>query len=136
MELSLTGKRTIVDFLVRELDPKIIYLYGSFARKEGRTDSDIDLAFYGNHSKSAYELLVLANELASSLKRDIDLVDLQPASSVFRAQVISTGEVLYCSDENLRANYEIRVYKEYAMLNRERKPVLDRIREEGTIYGI
>lgn len=136
MGFSVKDKTTIVDFLVQELNPKIIYLYGSFARKEERADSDIDLAFYGGLSKSPYELLMLANQLASHLRRDVDLVNLQATSTVFQAQVVSTGEILFLQDEVLRANYEIRVYKEYAMLNRERKPILDRIREEGSIYGI
>lgn len=134
MELSPIAKDIIVEFLIGKLDPKIIYLYGSFARKEGRSDSDVDLAFCGEHSMSTYELLMLANQLALKIKKDVGLVNLQAASAVFQAQVVSGGEVLYSPNEVLRANYEIRVYKEYAMLNRERKPILDRIREEGSIY--
>lgn len=136
MELSVADKTTIVDFLLQELDPQMIYLYGSFARKEGRADSDVDLAFYGNCSKDPYELIMLANQLAAILKKDVDLVHLQTASTVFQAQIVSTGEVLYVQDEVFHANYEIRVYKEYAMLNRERKEILERIREEGSVYGI
>lgn len=44
MELTLECKKVIVGFLVEALEPQIIYLYGSFAKAEGRTDSDIDVA--------------------------------------------------------------------------------------------
>ncbi|MCK9524454.1 MAG: nucleotidyltransferase domain-containing protein [Limnochordia bacterium] len=135
MELSLDSKNTIVRFLLEKLNPELIYLYGSFARGEGRTESDIDLAVYGIDESGPYTLFLLANELAQSLKRDVDLVDLKAASTVFRAQVITRGELLYCRDKTFRGYYEMRVLKDYAKLNEERKVILDVIREEGSVYN-
>ena len=48
MRLSPECEKRIVDFLVKEFDPQMVYLYGSFARGHGRVDSDIDLAVYPN----------------------------------------------------------------------------------------
>ena len=78
----------------------------------------------------------MANELAMLLKRDVEIVDLRDVSTVFGAQIVSTGKVLYCLDEMFRANYEIRVFKDYAKLNEERSVILKAIREDGSIYGI
>jgi len=37
--------------------------------------------------------------------------------------------------EELMTNYNIRVFKEYAKLNEERKIILDAIERDGKIYG-
>ncbi|NLL48421.1 MAG: nucleotidyltransferase domain-containing protein [Firmicutes bacterium] len=134
MELSQDAKTTIVQFLLGKLNPELIYLYGSFARGEGRNESDIDIAIYGGSECDAYTLFLRANELAQHLRRDVDLVDLKTASTVFRAQVITRGELLYCRDQTFKGYVEMRILKDYAKLNEERKVILDAIREEGSIY--
>lgn len=35
--------RRMVESIVREVDPEYVYLFGSYARGEARTDSDVDL---------------------------------------------------------------------------------------------
>ena len=65
----------------------------------------------------------------------MDQVDLRSASTVMRAQVISTGERLYCANEPYCGEFEDRVYSEYAHLNEERQHILNDIRERGRIYG-
>ena len=89
-------------FLVEKLKPKFIYLFGSFAKGEGRDDSDIDL-------------------------KKID--------TVFAAQIVGNREELYSIDEYLKANYNMKTFREYAKLNEERQIILDRIEKEGKIYG-
>lgn len=46
MYLSDKEKEMIVEFLKKKLNPEFIYLFGSYARGEGRVNSDIDLAIY------------------------------------------------------------------------------------------
>ena len=135
MELPQDTKDTIVQFLLDKLNPELIYLYGLFARAEGRSDSDIDLAIHGADESDPYTLFLLANELAQRLRRDVDLVDLKSASTVFRAQVIARGELIYCGDKNVKGYLEMRILKDYAKLNEERKVILDAIREEGSVYN-
>ncbi len=135
MQLSQDSQETIVKFLREKLNPELIYLYGSFAQGEGRKDSDIDLAVYCTDPREAYALFLLANELAQRLRRDVDLVELQRASTVFRAQVITSGKLLYCKDKTFQGYYEMRVLKDYAKLNEERNVILDAIREEGSVYN-
>lgn len=59
MVLSKENKAMVVDFLLDELNPQLIYLYGTYAHSQGRADSDVDL------------------------------VNLNSASTVFRAQVVT-----------------------------------------------
>ena len=112
-----------------------IYLFGSAAAGEMRADSDIDLAVLLDTPVPAAQLWSLAQKLAVSVGHDVDLIDLQSASTVMRAQVISKGKRLYCANELLCSNFEDRVYADYARLNEERRYILDDIRERGRIYG-
>lgn len=121
--------------ILEDLSPHIIYLFGSFAADQMTTDSDMDLAFLSDQEYGDYEVFVLAQKLADTAGRDVDLIQLRKASTVFQAQIVSTGKVLYCADEKVKDQYEMLALKKYAKLNEERKPILDRIKKEGTIYG-
>lgn len=65
----------------------------------------------------------------------MDLIDLSAASTVFQAQVVSTGKTIYCTDFNKKAQFEMKVLKMYARLNEERSLILKRIMESGSVYG-
>lgn len=121
--------------LLKEYNPIVIYLFGSASRGELRKDSDIDIAVLTNDSLDDYEVFMKAQELANIFKRDVDLIDLKKSSTVFKAQVVGKGKVIYCLDENERMLFEMRSFKEYVMLNEERKEILDNIKERGSVYG-
>ena len=135
MYLSEEYKKIIVKYLIEKLNPKFIYLFGSFANGEGRQDSDIDLAVYTDEKAEAYDLFLLSNELSFKVKRDVQIVNLKDIDTVFSAQIVGNREELYCTDETIMGNYNIRIFKDYAKLNEERKIILDSIRRDGNIYG-
>ncbi|KYD25652.1 nucleotidyltransferase domain-containing protein [Geobacillus sp. NFOSA3] len=126
--------QTIVQFLVKKINPYVIYLFGSEAQQQARQDSDIDLAFLSERTLSHYERFMIAGELAAILNCDVDLVDLKEATTVFQAQVVGKGKVLYCADDDKKAQFEMKVFKEYAKLNEERAEILERIRKRGAVY--
>lgn len=128
-------KKDIVEFINKEFSTRIIYLFGSFARGEGRQDSDIDLAIYSTSNIDEYELFILAGNLSFKVKRDVQIINIKNASTVFAAQIVGLGEVIYCDDEEFRANYEIRIFKDYAKLNEERAAILEVIERDGKVYG-
>ncbi|MGL4762234.1 MAG: type VII toxin-antitoxin system MntA family adenylyltransferase antitoxin [Sarcina sp.] len=121
--------------MLSDFNVSIIYIFGSFARNEVREDSDIDIAFLCDKEINEYECFMKGQEIADAVKREVDLIDLKKASTVFIAQVVGTGKVIYCNDEVKRGYFEMRALKEYALLNEERKVILDRIKESGTVYG-
>ena len=112
-----------------------IIQFGSFARGEGREDSDVDLAIYTTEPINPYDLFLAAGDLSFEIKKDVQIVHLKDISTVFAAQILGTREVLYRTDEQLMANYNIRILKDYAKLNEERKIVLDAIERDGKVYG-
>jgi len=133
--LSNNDLNKIKDILVSNINPYLIYLFGSSVNGAFREDSDIDIAFLSDNELSDYEVFMIAQEIAGVFNRDIDLIDLSKASTVFKAQIVGTGKVIYCSDDTRRMYFEMRSFKEYALLNEEREVILRSIKERGSVYG-
>lgn len=126
----------IVDAITTALPGvEAIYLFGSADTPEQRADSDIDLAFLSRQPVDAVRRWEFAQRLASSLGRDVDLVDLHEASAVMRAQVVARGRRLYCADEAACERFEDYVFSAYARLNESRRDILGQIAREGRIHG-
>jgi predicted nucleotidyltransferase len=102
-----------------------IYVYGSFARGEMRADSDIDVAFLHEREFDPVEVFTIAQELASSVHRDVDLIDLHRAPTALRAQVIGEGRRIHTGDELLAGTFEMYTLSDYARLNEERREILE-----------
>lgn len=114
-------------FLQKSLEPFLLVLFGSSVKGAMRSDSDIDIAFLSEKNYDAYEVFMTAQELAAIIKRDVDLMDLSKASTVLKAQIVSSGRVIYCSNETGRMNFFMKSLKEYAVLNEQRLPVITKI---------
>ena len=128
--------QALIQFL-RQAIPDLIALYrfGSHAKGGTRPDSDVDLAVLTGNPIPALRRFELAQELATRLHCEVDLVDLRAASTVMRMQVISTGECLNSANGSARREFEMYVYSDYARLNEERREILNRVRASGVIYG-
>jgi predicted nucleotidyltransferase len=113
----------------------VVYLFGSQAGDAARPGSDVDLAVLAAEPIAPGRLLHARQELVSRLRRDVDLIDLARASTVMRAQVVSTGRLLRNGDPSFCEHFEATVYSAYARLNEERREILARIREEGRVHG-
>lgn len=133
MTIEDAGK-LITDFLVDRITPSVIYLFGSRAADRARSNSDYDIAYLSDKHLSNYERFMLAQELAAILNRDVDLVDLKQASTVFQTEIIETGKVLHGDHSTDKALFEMRALKDYAILNEERRVILENISERGQIY--
>lgn len=128
------------DTLMAKLKEKVpdliaIYQFGSQVRGETHKGSDIDLAFLAPQSLSPVQRFDLEQELALLAHKDVDLVDLQKASTVMRMQVISTGSCLLSINDTKRDRFETMVFSAYARLNEERREILKNIQQQGRIYA-
>ena len=129
------AERAQVIALLAPLKPSFIYLFGSAARGELRAESDVDIAFYSLESVDHLVVFKMSESLAAALNRDVDLIDLSVSNDVIRAEVIGTGELLSAPDVQVLYERQMRWLKQYTMLNRERRPIIERIKREGKIYG-
>ena len=112
-----------------------VYRFGSFGTGYERPGGDLDLAVYAGGSLPTVGLWNLAQELASAVGRDVDIVDLAAASTVMRSQVIHDGHRVYCANTMACETFEDYVYSSYARLNEERREILQDILRRGSVYG-
>jgi predicted nucleotidyltransferase len=126
----------ITDFLREAISGLVaVYRFGSTVAQRTHAQSDIDIAFLAATRIDPVDRFALQEKLASRVGRDVDLLDLQTASTVMRMQVISNGHVLATYDTKAREAFEDHAYTSYARLNEERREILDQVRREGRVYG-
>lgn len=114
----------IIDSLKKKLAPifrrdkriAAAYLFGSYSQGATHQGSDIDLAILLSSPKnfSLDDALDLEVKIALSLKTEkFDLVLANNVSLILQFRVISTGKLIYVSDDNLRCDFEEMVMLEY-----------------------
>jgi predicted nucleotidyltransferase len=129
-------ERVIVDD-IRAAVPDVIavYLFGSSAQGSAHSGSDTDIAVLVPQALPPEVRFDLQERLAARIGGDVDLVDLGSASPVMAVQVLGGGRLLHDGDTSARGLFEDRALSAYARLNEERRGILQRIRDEGTVYG-
>ncbi|MDY6774281.1 MAG: nucleotidyltransferase domain-containing protein [Candidatus Nanohaloarchaea archaeon] len=90
------------------------YLYGSYARGEEHSDSDVDIAVYFR-DYSLDKLLEVGRRLQeeADVGREVDVRSLNGADLVFQRNVLKDAELLYEKDPEARARFERSVYNRY-----------------------
>lgn len=128
-------EQKIISYLSDKISPFLIILFGSSVNGATHPESDIDIAFLSDNKKlDKYLLFMTAQELAAQIGQDVDLIDLSSASTVFQAQIVHTGKIIYCTNERKKAEFQIKALKMFTKLNEERHEILKKINESGSIY--
>ncbi len=110
--------------ILSSLRPAAVYLFGSAASNRLRPSSDIDLAILPTQIIPATVMSQTALRLAETLRRDVDLIDMNRSNAVLRKEVLANGRLLYETDPGRRNEFEMYALSDYARLNEERAPVL------------
>ena len=122
---------SIKNILVKAFNPYLIYIFGSTVKNRDRGDSDIDIAVLAGKRVDEYELFILSQKLADILKKEVDLIDLNRVSTVFKIQIIKTGNLIYNSNNRKKMYFQMRTMKAYAILNEERQEIIDKIKSRS-----
>ena len=125
----------ITNLLKEKIECEAIILFGSYARETQTKESDIDIAFKTNKRIKAQEKFELVQELEEMLKIDVDLINLDDITDVFRYEILMNGKTLYCKDDFQFDMYKLDMYREYLDLNESRRSIIERVKNGGTIYG-
>ncbi len=126
----------IVEIIKRNVASLVaIYRFGSTANGYAARESDVDVAILPRAPMNSMERWELQEQLALAIHCPVDLVDLLRASTVMRMQVVNSGILLFESDTAARMKYETMIYSSYALLNEERREILDEVKAKGSVYG-
>jgi predicted nucleotidyltransferase len=124
--------------MLRESLPglRAVYRFGSSGSVYETPQSDLDLAVWCLPAVPDDALWWLAQDLAAQCGRDVDLVNLNTASTVMRHQIVTTGERLFAAPPLIDIElFETHVLSEYASLNERRALILQDVLESGAVYG-
>jgi len=129
-------RTALVDAIVAALpDVVAVYLFGSEASDEARSDSDLDVAVLTPAPLDPVQRWELQEHLATLVRRDVDLVALRSASTVMRMQVVENGRLLLDADPTARGEFEATVLSDYARLQSERRGIIEDATSRGQIHG-
>ncbi len=132
-ELTLCAAREAV--LAAFPDAWAIYVYGSFARGDEVSSSDIDLALLLPPDARIGDLLALLSDVSARVHREVDLVDLRRVSDVLRREVLAEGRPIYVSRPGDVLEWEGTAISRYQRYREEVRDLLDDFKKTGIGYS-
>jgi len=120
-------KSLLVSHIVTKVPTvKLIYLFGSMVTGQQHENSDLDIAILPAPALDNLERWQIAQDLACEFDINVDLVDLNVASTVLCQQVITTGELLWGSqvDDDF---FAVKTMSMYQHLQQERALIMQDI---------
>lgn len=127
-------KKTIITQLTKSIPTtKAIYLFGSQADKTATTQSDVDIAFLADEKIDKVKIWEISNEIAFLLKKDVDLIDLKETNTIFKLQIISTANRIYCTNLKSVEAYESLAYSFYVRFKEERREIEEQILKDKKV---
>jgi len=112
-----------------------LYVYGSFARGDHTTSSDVDLAVLLPPDEKINDLLGALNDLSARVGREVDLVDLRRVSDVLRREVLAEALVLFVANPGKVLEWEGNAMTRYQHYREEIKATLEQFEQTGIGYG-
>ena len=117
-------KTAILHVLEQFPQVKIAYLFGSAARDQLTSMSDIDVAVAAETKLPLETRLALAIKLSKALHREVDLIDLQDVAGEILQQSLCQGINLLQTDSDLHARLIKRLWFDQADLMPYRRRIL------------
>ena len=135
MYLDVNYKQIIIDMLKKDI-PKLqaLYIFGSYADGTATNTSDIDIAYLTTETLTPTQRWDISQKLAILLSRDIDLIELTETNTIFRYQILSKGTRIYGEGYDVES-FETLAYSFYLRFQEERKPIVDEILKNRSVFG-
>lgn len=115
MDISKKQQEKISE-IAKKYSLKLVLLFGSFANRKNRKDSDLDIAIFGSQKISFHKELKIIGEFSRIFGKEIDLTILNRANPLLSFQVSKNCVLLYGAKEDFFKfkTYAFRLYSDYA----------------------
>ena len=90
------------------------YIFGSYASKLAREDSDIDIAIYLKDQIDTKEYLNIKTNLIESCGKEIDLIILNEATPLLKLEIYRNNILLFTRDKTIESNFKVKRLFEYS----------------------
>ncbi len=91
------------DILSGHPSVEMAFLFGSLAARQGRMESDLDLAVATANPLTPQTKIELIEDLAVAIGRPVDLIDLARAHGPLLQQIVTRGRMILCKNRTLYA---------------------------------
>ena len=117
-----------------------IYLYGTWGTEHQRAGSDLDIAVLlpraAAQAVDFWAWCQLSVEVASAAKvARADLINLRCVDTSFQAEILRTGRLIQCADDEVQLGFETLVLSMYQRLNEERAEIRKEIIKSGRVLS-
>jgi len=117
---------TVCKKIIEELNPQLIYLFGSYAKHKENDESDIDVAVFCKEKIDPVKLFNLQLSLGQLVNRDVDLIDMADIDIPFKIEIISAHYPLFELSSELRYEFEMNTISQYGRFNEEREIIFEK----------
>ena len=121
----------IAGALSGEPDIEVVYLFGSSARGEAMSASDVDVALLCTSPVELMRLGALQERLAERLGREVDLVDLKRASPLLAAEIVREGQAVMVANPTAKFDFELAALQRWEDTRNLRRQQQDLLRERA-----
>lgn len=105
---------TIQQVLARHPSTILAVLFGSITTGRARFDSDLDLAVAAATPLTAQTRIDLIEDLAVTIGRPVDLIDLNQVHNPLLRQILTQGRLIVCKNRSRYADLLLRMLYEEA----------------------
>lgn len=129
----MTIREKIVDYFL-DKKPKLIYLFGSYAKNINRDESDIDIAVLLETPMESMGKYKYKMELVDLLGKEVDLIDLADANIILKHQIVTTGKNLFCRTKLEKDEFKYGVISCYYQYKEDIDVVKKSIKKRGHVW--
>ena len=134
----MTNPNITAPILATHPRTQAVYLYGTWGTEHQRQDSDIDIAVLLPHDDAKqverWQWHQLSTEVAGKVHAEYaDLINLRCVDTTFQAEILRSGRLIHCIDEDARLDFETFVLSRHQKLNRERAGIHKEIINSGRV---
>lgn len=125
-----------LDYIKKEGNIKIAYLFGSYADNTYNENSDIDIAVIYKEDMDEYDHAGKSIDVSKVFGYiNVDYIDLEKVNVFLQFEILKKGKVIYCEDDKYLTDFMNKVQEQYIEMDYERQKYCSIVlREEGETY--
>ena len=126
-----------LDYIKKEGNIKIAYLFGSYADNTYNENSDIDIAVIYKEDMDEYDHAGKSIDVSKVFGYiNVDYIDLEKVNVFLQFEILKKGKIIYCDNEKYLTDFMNKVQEQYIEMDYERQKYCSIVlREEGETYG-
>lgn len=127
-------KNNFLEYIQKEGNIEIAYLFGSYADNSYNENSDIDIAVIYKENVDEYDHAGKSLDVSKIFGyTNVDYIDLEKTTVFLQFEILKKGKLIYCENEEKLTEFNKKVERQYIEMDYERKKYIDYVLNEGEV---